>query len=752
MPKDYLSVDKNFNMLSLQDLLEARDLYHVHLLHKKNVVATALGRYLIRKGEPWPNEARPKSGARRPKGKRTIDDSEVRPYSWPCVLVFVERWVEPDEFGHGEGKVGPEEMVPKAIYMPDGRVVPICVVEAPRDEYVGGTVGDVIFPDNLIGGGFPVLAEVQGKEHVASIGCLVTDGHTVYALTNRHVCGEPGEPVYGMVGGQKTRIGVSSRRQLTRMPFEEVYAGWPGKNVYVNLDIGLIEVDNLNCWTAQVFGIGLMGKMADLSINNISLKLIGCPVRAYGCASGQIRGAIQGLFYRYKSVGGFEYVADFLIGPRKDEPFTVNPGDSGTVMLLDTGDKEAGLMPLSVLWGGHVFVDQTGKSRLPFALATCLSTVCNLLEVDVVRDWRIGQVDYWGEMGHYTVGAKACKLMSKKGLKKLMEGNLDRVGFDDSGLKNPQKYQINKAHYKFVPLADVADNVWRDKRPEDENNHFADMDKPGGPGPYKGKTLLQLSKNPQNVSIEVWSGYYKSIKEKRPGALPFRVWQIYEAMVGSLRQPEPDVVAFLCAAGCLAHYIGDACQPLHISQYHHGFPPIKNGTWQYDVHYVYETKMLNVHAKDIVSGLNTRLKSVKVGPTFTGGHGAAMRVIQLMAWTVKNIPPADLVKTYNAGSSEDDRLNRLWDTYGDETMDSLAEGCKCLGEIWESAWAEGGGANIPLSELGPVDPELLSELYYDAENFIPSRALDEMGPLLVPQSAPAAPLGAPTTGRRKGRR
>src|SRR2546423_4723861 len=294
MPVNYLSADKDFNMLSLRDLLEARDLYHVHLMHRQEVDATALGRYVIRKNEPWPNEAKARPGGRdsagrRPKGKRTIDNSEVRPYSWPCILVFVEQWVERDQFGHRGDQVSPEDMIPKAIYMPDGRVVPVCVVEAPRDEYVEGGVSDVIFPDSLIGGGFPVLADVQGKEHIASLGCLVTDGHTVYALTNRHVCGEPGEEVYGMLGGQKVRVGRSSRKQLTRRLFEEVYAGWPGKNVYVNLDVGLIEVDNLNCWTAQVYGIGLMGKMADLSINNISLKLIGCPVRAYRCASGQIR-------------------------------------------------------------------------------------------------------------------------------------------------------------------------------------------------------------------------------------------------------------------------------------------------------------------------------------------------------------------------------------------------------------------------------------------------------------------------------
>ncbi|PYS75235.1 MAG: hypothetical protein DMF66_20035 [Acidobacteria bacterium] len=87
----------------------------------------------------------------------------------------------------------------------------------------------MIFPDSLIGGGFPVLADVQGKEHVASLGCLVTDGHTVYALTNQHVCGGPGEEVFGMLGGQKVRIGRSShglaRQERLCQPGRGAYRG-----------------------------------------------------------------------------------------------------------------------------------------------------------------------------------------------------------------------------------------------------------------------------------------------------------------------------------------------------------------------------------------------------------------------------------------------------------------------------------------------------------------------------------------------
>jgi hypothetical protein len=38
---------RDYSSLSVRDLLEARDAYHVHLSTLENVVATAIGRYLI---------------------------------------------------------------------------------------------------------------------------------------------------------------------------------------------------------------------------------------------------------------------------------------------------------------------------------------------------------------------------------------------------------------------------------------------------------------------------------------------------------------------------------------------------------------------------------------------------------------------------------------------------------------------------------------------------------------------------------
>ena len=364
----------DYRHLGLKDLLDAQDLYHIHLMSHPNVVATALGRYRIRRGDSWPDEHGP--GQEHGTGERTLENSEVRPYSWAAILVFVKKWEPPNQF-RDSSMYSPDQMIPKTLYLPDGRRVPVCVITAPRQLESPPPV-PVSFPLNNIGGGRPVLARVQGQDHVATIACLVRDGHKVYALTNRHVTGETGEILYTRRQGRVERIGVTASKQLTRIPFTELYPGFVGKDAYVSLDIGLIDIDDINDWTAQIEGIGMMGPMADLSVQNMSLALIGCKVRGHGSAGGLMLGEIHALFYRYRSRGGFDYIADFFIGPRSEptrgkpasrgkssktagEPngFATHPGDSGTLFLLEPQPskeekEEAPYLPLAVQWGAQV--------------------------------------------------------------------------------------------------------------------------------------------------------------------------------------------------------------------------------------------------------------------------------------------------------------------------------------------------------------------------------------------------------------
>jgi hypothetical protein len=736
MTADVLSMHNQYNMLSVPDLLLAREKNHIELMRRQNVVGTAVGYYLIRRNEPTPGDRQPgKQGAR---GERTLANSEVRDYSWPCILVFVDTWQEKSAMDFSD-------IIPQSLYLDDGRKVPVCVVKAPLSERAEFPIRPVVYPASKIGGGFPVIANVQGREHVASIGCLVRDGHTVYALTNRHVTGDEGEPVYARLASETVRIGSSAKKQLTRVPFTTMYPDWAGKQTFLNLDIGLIRIDDLNGWTSDIYGIGNIGQIADLGIDNLTLRLIDCPVRAYGCGSGQMRGAIKALFYRYKSLGGFEYVSDFLIGPRSEkEELATHPGDSGTVWLLEQGKE---MRPIAVQWGGQVFLGDGVSKQSSYALATCLSTVCNLLELEPIRDWNLGAAEYWGEVGHFTIGALACTV-GFKGLPKLaqfMSANIEQIGFKLADLKDKDRVLGNKNTSPFTPLADVADDVWRNIRRgagadhevnNDANNHFADMDQEALSGPFQGKTLLQITTNPANIDPKVWFDFYSTIPDTNPGALPFRVWQGYELMVKALQQG--DLAEFLNVAGCVSHYVGDACQPLHISRLHHNDETHQNATGK-KVHSIYETDMLNANAPEIVDGIAAALQSNPVTGSFKGGQGAAARVIALMRKTVHVLPPASICAEYNKGTSPSDRLNRLWTKFGSKTIQLMAEGCICMADIWASAWKEGKGE--ALDKGGAIDQGKLTARYRQSA-FFPSTSLRLMIPVLTGQPAPEVSRGA----------
>lgn len=736
----YQSWMSDYRHLSLKDLLDAQDFYHVHLMTYPNVVATALGRYRIRHDDSWPGEHGP--GKEHGVGERTLVNSEVRPYSWPAILVFVTEWAPATHFSQ-DGKYDPDQMIPRTLYLPDGRRVPVCVIKAPR-ELESPPAVPVRFPLNNIGGGRPIIARVQGQEHVATVACLVRDGHKVYALTNCHVTGESGEILYSQRQGRMERVGVTAPKQLTRLPFMALYPGFVGKNVYVNLDIGLVDIDDLSDWTAQIQDIGTMGPLVDLSVNNLSLALIGCKVRGHGSASGLMLGEIQALFYRYKSQGGFDYIADFFIGPRSVSThgkvargrgasgkgddlhrFSTHPGDSGTLFLLEPEPSERGkpaapYAPLAVQWGAHL-LGSDGTGPQSYALATCLSTVCNLLDVDPVRDWNLDQPDTWGAVGHFSIASRVIAALSGQNPKlgELMTKNALLIVPDDNTISNDDfKGMGNQA---FVHLADVPDFYWKHghqghMRAFEGPNHFADMDHKNN-----GDDLLSLCQDPKNIYPDVWNSFYdtlvdlmtgKAIEQKYRGLLPFRVWQIFDEMVRFASEGKP--AEFVCAAGVLTHYVGDACQPLHISYLHDGDPlqsedgkkPLGKG-----VHSAYEDDMVNSHRKEILKGLD-KTTHVVAEELIADGLVAAQKTVGLMRNTFQLLPPIEIVETFVTSSrqthSHAQRASELWDKFGDKTIEVMQAGTHLLAVLWESAWVKGRGEATIRSVTAFSEDEVMS--------------------------------------------
>jgi hypothetical protein len=750
---------REFNSLSARDLLEAREAYHVHLSNKEFVVATAIGRYLIRKtDENWKTP-----GKHAPRGRgepRTLENSSDREWSWPCVLVFVDEWRPLDYFA-----TMPEEAVPPLLYLPDGRVVPTCVVLIQGIGEAPGPLENLVFPSELVGGGYPIVSDVQQEEHLGSLGCLVTNGDVVYALTNRHVTGEPGRPIFSLVNGKRQPVGVSDRRQLGKKPFSQVYPGWPGERVVVNLDAGLIKIDDLTRWTAQVYGLGELGDIIDMNTDAISLDLIGCPVRAFGAASGPLAGRIDALFYRYRSLGGLDYVADLLIGPLGEgSAVTTRRGDSGTLWVYDTGPGEdeasakerrrgeqtaaadgprRALRPLAMEWGGQNLLGPAGRTATQFALATFLSTLCRELDVEVVRDVNIGHSEYWGKIGHFKIGAKACELVQDARLKTLMMANQLNIGYADADIRSKSLAKMGQA---FIPLADVPDLVWK-KSPVEHPQHFADMDQPGE-GAFAGKTLLDLTEGGNNLDPRTWNEFYAGVgvDKRHRGSLPFRVWQVYEGMVRFLKAK--DVERFLCAAGVLSHYVGDACQPLHVSSLHHGRP---GHPGEDKVHSNYEEGMLALRAADFLEGLNKACRGLKPRGGLRGGEDAAKSTVELMRRTIGELPPMEIIDAFNAVRGAE-RKAHLWEVVGTRTIECVRQGCVSLASLWESAWQEGQGGKIRVQDLKRIPQTTLARVYNE-KAFLTPVWLDAMTNQGLGVAAPADTAGRPAgrTGRRRAR-
>ena len=140
---------------------------------------------------------------------------------------------------------------------------------------------------------------------------------------------------------------------------------------------------------------------------------------------------------------------------------------------------------------------------------------------------------------------------------------------------------------------------------------------------------------------------------------------------------------FICAAGVLAHYIGDACQPLHISYLHDGDPeqPTTRTVHHRDgttgevndplgkgVHSAYEDEMVNAFREQILGGLKQAPKKAKKTEYVANGFEAAQRTIGLMRATFNAIPPVKIVQTFvGLGKGKRGRAEAMWGAFGDNT-------------------------------------------------------------------------------------
>jgi hypothetical protein len=518
-----------------------------------------------------------------------------------------------------------------------------------------------------------------------------------------------------------------------------VYSEFPGRRTFLTLDAGLITVSSLGDWTSQVYGLSAVGPLADLSERNIGTRLINAKVRAYGAATGTLEGRIAALFFRHRSIGGYDDVTDFLIAPEKDEPHS-QPGDSGTIWHLV--QKDGQLRPLALQWGGQGF--RTGGTTFNFALAAGLTNILRLLDLELVVDHNIGAQPFWGKTGHYTLATFACQEISDDSpkLQELMLANQNRVSFREADLIPKDIDAATKKaknEGRFVPLADVPDVIWkntaadvdggRDPAPRqgpEHPVHYADIDEAR---PSDGRTLRELSLDLNNVTVPFWQAFYTQCghtKSKDRGLLPFRVWQFFDAMVEALERDE--LIDYVCAAGLLAHYVGDACQPLHGSTLADGFPDGRGK----GVHSAYESAMVDHQASAILTGFLEKLPNTPHPDFVDSGQKAALATIELMDRTTGNVDPHALVDAYAAtpGGKSKAVTSILWQAFGAGTIAAFCDGAVTLAMIWESAWIKGDGEQrFTDAEMKAMNKNSL-RFRYERTTFVESLDLDHIRPVL----------------------
>jgi hypothetical protein len=801
----------DFTSLSLKDLLQARDLFHYHLMNKKNVVATAVGLYRIRHDDPWPSEKKPLGDtSRKQKPRRTLFNSEVRPYSWPCIYAFVSSWEEEAKLS----KTNPTDVVPKTLYLPDGRSAPVCVIEARKQAYAEDMEVEPrkLSPRNFFGPGVPILNNAaQGLKKIATGGCLVKDGDSFYVLTNKHAVGAPGTVIRAMKGYSEVEVGITARKGLTRKLFQEIYPHFESEYQYLLLDIGLVQLRNVQEWKTTIHGIDPVDRVLDLYDNAFRLRLIGMKVVGESAITGRIRGEIQGLFYRYKAQGGYEYLSDFLIGPETakadrqrvgEEPehknigLKIHHGDSGTLLFIEQPQatdanqdkaKPPIFVPFALLWGKHEFIEDNSRRVQPYALATSLSTVLEKLELDFVQDLNLDNDYVWGYVGHYAIGSLlpfTVKLLGSDKLRAFIENNYHLLTLDEGSIVGNDPKVIAKdedGNYlvdspNFVPLADVPDNVWKNnvniymvdgddgkkhrktgpgaRGDFDNANHFADVDLPYGG--FKTFLDFNLSDLDKNLRPSVWLDFYKEMKPrydewaaalgqgktppayKHWGALPFRVWQLFDLMKTFAESGKQD--EFLCAGGVLIHYVGDACQPLHSSYLSQGDPedlvdrPQAEGKKMRadGVHSGYEDDMVEYGYSNasLMDKLRVEIERQEHDAAETiievnKGFDAAKSIIYLVQKTQGTLPPREIVDKWvelkAGGASKKERDKKMWDAFGTETVTCIARGCRYLAAIWQAAWGEKGDTEIGKGTTR--NEQDIMDLYNDP-NFLPSWRLD----------------------------
>ena len=114
------------------------------------------------------------------------------------------------------------------------------------------------------------------------------------------------------------------------------------------------------------------------------------------------------------------------------------------------------------------------------------------------------------------------------------------------------------------------------------------------------------------------------------------------------------------------------------------------------------------------------------------GQEAGFAVLELTRRCRKKLPPKSIVDAYGdlvLTGKKSQATAVLWSKFGTRTVDVIADGCRTLAMLWESAWVAGGGDQIAPSKLTAISEKRLQGIY-EKTDFLPSKALGQIDAFL----------------------
>ena len=137
--------------------------------------------------------------------------------------------------------------------------------------------------------------------------------------------------------------------------------------------------------------------------------------------------------------------------------------------------------------------------------------------------------------------------------------------------------------------------------------------------------------------------------------------------------------------------------------------------------------MFKYHALELQNGLTKQVPRTSLR-TINGHHNAANSIVGLMLKTFDALPPRNIVdrfKQVSDGQKPKAIANALWESFSTQTIEVMANSCRYLAMLWESAWKEGGGTAKLAGNAAITKRQLIS--HYSKKPFLESCTLFTIG-------------------------